>query len=313
MTTTDIHGVDPHADLRFYEEGGWTIVPLTGTFGAELSGQHLSEADPNLVRELLERHLFLRFRNQWLTHAQQSSLAHGMGEPTPAHPVLPGHPDFPEILELNGALGGKNAMWHTDVTFVPSPPAISILVNDHTPTAGGDTIWSDTRTAYDRLHPALRAALEELTAVHRVTPLAYWGEPFDTAFSREDAYALHENALKMKSVEHPVVRVHPVTGRKNLFVNPGFTQHLNGPSRIESTHLLSLLYAHMTQPEFVVRHFWQPGDVAMWDNRATMHYAVDDYGAAERRLRRITLRGDLPFGPQGFVSRLVEDPLVAIR
>lgn len=297
-----------------YEEFGWTITPITGTFGAELSGKDLGdEENGEHVRLLLERHLVLSFRGQFLSHADQSKIAHAMGTPTPAHPVVPGHPDFPEILVLDGAQGGKNARWHTDVTFIESPPAISILVNDHTPIAGGDTLWSDTRTAYERLHPTLREAFGALHAVHRISPLAYWGEPFDTAMARDDAQDLYDAALKMPSVAHPVVRRHPSTGRPSLFVNPGFTSHLSEVSRIESDHLLRLLYEHQTQPEFTLRHHWRDGDVVMWDNRATMHYATDDYGDAERRMRRITLRGTRPEGVSGFQSATVTDPLEGVR
>jgi alpha-ketoglutarate-dependent taurine dioxygenase len=302
------------SEPRTYEEFGWTVTPLTGTFGAELSGRNLrDEEGGDNVRTLLERHLVLSFRGQNLTHAEQSRIAHAMGEPTPAHPVVPGHPDYPEMLVLDGALGGKNARWHTDVTFIETPPAISILVNDHTPVAGGDTLWSDTRAAYERLHPALRETFEQLQAVHRISPLAYWGEPFDTALSREDTQYLYDEAQKVPPVAHPVVRRHPSTGRPSLFVNPGFTSHLTGVSRIESDHLLKLLYEHMAQPELTLRHHWLDGDVVMWDNRATMHYATDDYGTAERRMRRITLRGTKPVGIRGTESYVVTDPLESVR
>jgi taurine dioxygenase len=226
---------------------------------------------------------------------------------------VPGHPDHPEILELDGAQGGRNARWHTDVTFVPEPPAASVLVADLTPPSGGDTLWADMRTAYTMLSPAIAVLVDDLEAVHRISPLAYWGEPFDTALSREDAADLFERSLSVPPVVHPIVRVHPVTGRPALFVNPGFTSHVVGLSRIESDHLLQMLYAHAIQPEFVLRHRWQTGDVVVWDNRATMHYAADDYGTADRRMRRVTVRGDRPFGRSGAESRVIDDPLLAVR
>ena len=139
------------------------------------------------------------------------------------------------------------------------------------------------------------------------------GEPFDTALSRDDADYLFQLALKQPPVAHPVVRIHPDTQRPSLFVNPGFTTHIAGLSRIKSEHILRLLYAHMTQPEFTLRHQWQTGDVVMWDNRSTMHYAANDYGSVDRRMRRITLRGDRPVGPTGFISHVADDPLVAVR
>jgi alpha-ketoglutarate-dependent taurine dioxygenase len=302
MSTTALHA------------GKWTTTPIVGAFGIELTGGALRDGfDPTWLLGLLEQHLLVVIRDQFLTHAAQVAVARAIGEPTPAHPVVPGHPDFPEILELDGAQGGRNARWHTDVTFVPTPPAASVLVGDVTPTAGGDTLWADLRTAYERLAPPLRALVETAEAVHRISPLAYWGEPFDTALGRDDAQQLYDNAQKVPPVVHPVVRVHPSTGRPSLFVNPGFTTHLVGFSRVESDHLLALLFEHSTQPEFVARHRWRPGDVVLWDNRATMHYATDDYGAAERRMRRVTIHGGKPVGPSGVESRIVDDPLLAVR
>jgi len=292
----------------------WTTTPLKASFGVEFSGSRIDiESDGDWVLDQLETNLLLVFRKQFLTHAEQVALALAIGEPTPAHPVVPGHPDHPEILELDGAKGGKNAQWHTDVTFSPTPPAASVLVADELPSVGGDTLWADLRGAYEGLSPVLRGALDQMEAVHRITPLAYWGVPHDTALSREDALELLENAKKVPPVVHPVVRVHPATGRPALFVNPGFTSHLLGLSAIESEALLSLLYAHTTQPEFVVRHQWQPGDVVLWDNRATMHYACDDYGDAPRRMRRVTIRGAAPLGLDGRKSRVLDDPFLSIR
>ena len=292
----------------------WTVTPLTGTFGAELSGGRLADGiDGQWLAEQLTTHLVIVLPGQYPTHAVQVELARALGEPTPAHPVVPGHPDHPEILVIDGALGGKNARWHTDVTFMPTPPAASVLVSDVVPTHGGDTMWADTRAAYERLAPALKVAVEQLEAVHRISPLAYWGEPFDTGLARDDAQQLFDDAGNVPPVIHPVVRVHPVTGRKNLFINPGFTTHIVGMSRIESDGLLRLLYEHMTQPEFLVRHHWRAGDVVIWDNRSTMHYAVDDYGSVERRMRRVTIRGGRAVGPSGVESRIADDPLVAVR
>ncbi|MGZ4700423.1 MAG: TauD/TfdA dioxygenase family protein [Ilumatobacteraceae bacterium] len=292
----------------------WTMTPITGVFGAELSGACVRDGiDGEWLSSLLDDHRLLVLRDQHLTHAEQVALARQLGEPTPAHPVIPGHPDFPEILEQDGAKGGRNARWHTDVTFVPSPPAASVLVGDATPTFGGDTMFADTRTAHECLAEPLRRMLDHLEAVHRISPLAYWGEPFDSGLTRADAQQLFDDSAKVPPVIHPVVRVHPTTGRSNLFVNPGFTSHIVGWSRIESDGLLRMLYEHMTQPEFVLRHRWRDGDVVIWDNRATMHYAVDDYGTTERRVRRVTIRGGLPVGPSGIESRTADDPLIAVR
>jgi len=292
----------------------WTVRPITGTFGAELTGASLGDpAAAEQIADLLAEHLVLVVRDQNVGPGDQVALAHRLGTPTPAHPVVPGLPGFPEVLVLDGSAGGKNARWHTDVTFVPQPHAGAVLVADELPDHGGDTLFADLATAYERLAPALRDAVDQLQAVHRITPLAYWGEPFDTALSRDDASSLLASADEVQAVVHPVVRVHPVTGRKALFVNRGFTSHIVGLSRIESDGLLNLLYAHVEQPELTLRHRWQAGDVLIWDNRVTSHYAVDDYGTSERRVRQVTLRGELPVGPDGFVSHTTDDPLIATR
>jgi len=286
--------------------------PITGCFGTEFEGVDAVSLGDDLL-PMLEDRLVLVFRDQNISLADQVRLARLLGEPTPAHPVVPGHPDHPEILELDAQKGGKNARWHTDVTFVATPPAASVLVADHVPEWGGDTQWVDLRSAYENLHPALRGAIDSLRAVHRIAPIAYWGEPFDSALSREDAQKLFDDALRVPPVVHPVVRVHPSTKRPALFVNPGFTSHIADLSRIESDHLLALLFEHSVKPEFTLRHRWAPGDVVMWDNRATMHYAIDDYGTTDRRMRRVTVRGGHTHGPDGFESHVATNPLVAVR
>jgi alpha-ketoglutarate-dependent taurine dioxygenase len=294
--------------------GRWTVTQLTGCFGASLSGASLSDPDAAAeVLDLLHTYLVLTVSDQELTPAGQVALAHQLGSPTPAHPVIPSLPGFPEILPVDGALGGKNARWHTDVTFVPRSPAASILVADELPGFGGDTLFADMRSAYSALASPLRDMIDGLAAVHRITPLAYWGEPFDTALDREDAMAMYEQSKKVPPVVHPMVRLHPITGRPSVYVNPGFTSHVVGFAKHESDGLLGLLYDHVTQPEFVMRHRWRAGDVVMWDNRATMHYATDDYGTSTRRLRRVTLAGAEAVGPTGITSHITDDPLVAIR
>lgn len=292
----------------------FTLQRLAGSFGAELRGGHASVdfADGEL-KTILEEHLVVVLREQHLTHIEQVELARSLGEPTPAHPVVPGHPDHPEILELDAAKGGKNAQWHTDVTFVDAPPAASLLVADELPEFGGDTMWASLRDAYAKLQPALRDLVDGLWAVHRITPLAYWGVPFDTALTRDDAAKLHDDSLRVAPVVHPVVRVHPATGRRALMVNPGFTSHLVGYSRTESDHLLAMLYAHSTQPELTIRHRWRPGDVVLWDNRATMHYALDDYGSTPRRMRRVTIRGERAHGIDGRTSYVSTNPHEYVR
>lgn len=292
----------------------WKVTRLSGSLGASVSGADLEGVeDGTSLWGLLSEHLVLVFPGQTLSKAGQVRLAGLLGTPTPAHPVVPGDPEHAEILVLDGAHGGRNARWHTDITFVLEPAAASVLVADALPAWGGDTLWADARSAYERLADPLRRALDELRAVHRITPLAYWGEPVDSALERADAQALLDQAATMPPVVHPVVRVHPITGRRSLFVNPGFTSHIFGFSRIESDHVLALCYEHLSQPELTYRHRWQSGDVVLWDNQATLHYATDDYGGGDRRMRRVTVAGSTPVGPDGRPSEIVTDPLLAVR
>nr|WP_234379826.1 TauD/TfdA family dioxygenase [Streptomyces caniscabiei] len=201
-------------------------------------------------------------------------------------------PPWPYSLDSQD--NGFADVWHTDVTFVRRPPAISVLRAVVLPPHGGDTNWADSRLAYESLSPGLRAYVDTLTAVHDGTrEFGYY------LAQRQGQGNLWEGEVftALSPVEHPVVRVHPESGRKGLFVNPGFTSHIVGVSEHESRGVLDILYAHLTKPEHVVRHRWQPGDVALWDNRSTAHYANRDYGDRHRVMHRITLRGDTPVGP----------------
>ncbi|MCU1344668.1 MAG: taurine dioxygenase [Acidimicrobiia bacterium] len=290
---------------------------LAGAFAAEVPNLDLAgpldDGQVQAIHQLLLDYRVLVLRNQNLSPAQQVTFARRLGQPTPAHPVVGGTTEHPEILVLDAAAGGKNARWHTDVTFVAAPPRMSVLYAETVPEFGGDTQWADMRTAYEMLAGPLQDLVAQLDAVHRISPLAYWGEPFDSALTRQDAAALAIKAAQLPAVVHPVVRVHPDSGCPGLFVNPGFTTHVVGLSRIESENLLALLYAHATQPEFVYRHQWRQGDVMMWDNQATMHYAIDDYGDAPRTMRRVTLRGEPAVGRNGTISHVAQDPLIAVR
>jgi taurine dioxygenase len=185
--------------------------------------------------------------------------------------------------------------WHTDVTFVPNPPMGSILRGVVVPPYGGDTQWTNLVVAYERLSPAIQRLIDDLHAVHHNVLSPARGElttELQQQFQSKD----------IRSV-HPVVRVHPETGERALFVNPNFTSHIVELSRQEGRHLLAMLYEHMANPEFTVRFRWQPGSMAFWDNRATAHLVPTDVPpGAHRSMQRITLAGDTPVGPDGFVS-----------
>lgn len=279
---------------------------LGGTIGAEIRGVDLRQPlDPETAAAI--RRLWLEFKvvffpGQHLEPRHQVALGRAFGQLTPAHPVVPGAiAEHPEVLVLDSRETRtrdeyawvrdrpRAEGWHADVTFVETPPDGSILSGRLVPEAGGDTLWADTQAAYERLAEPLRRLVDGLSAVHDGN--ATFGGFLATGHTIEwDGRRLD----RLDPVVHPVVRTHPETGRRSLFVNPGFTSHIVGLSRQESDGLLALLYDHMTAPEHVVRHKWQPGDVAFWDNRSTLHYAAQDYGHADRVMHRVTLRGSRP-------------------
>ena len=267
-------------------------------FGAEIRGVDLATADDATVaavRQALTDHKVLFFGDQRLDPDSQVALGNRMGRLTVSHPVVPGLDEaHAEIYALDSADNGFADVWHTDVTFVARPPLGSILRAVTLPPHGGDTNWADLELAFASLSEPVQRLAEQLTAVHDGT--REFGYYLAQRRQGEGSQWEGETFRRLDPVEHPVVRVHPETGRKSLFVNPGFVSHIVGVSDAESRHLLDLFYAHITRPEHVVRHRWRAGDVAMWDNRATVHYANRDYGDARRVMHRITLRGDEPFG-----------------
>jgi taurine dioxygenase len=270
-------------------------------FGAEVRGIDLataSDAEVAAVRRALTEHKVLFFSGQDLDPDSQIALGNRLGSLTASHPVVPGLDEaHTEIYALDSADNGFADVWHTDVTFVRRPPLGSILRAVTLPPTGGDTNWADLELAYRSLAEPVRELADRLTAVHDGT--REFGYYLAQRRGGEGSIWDGERYRSLEPVEHPVVRVHPETGRRSLFVNPGFTSHIVGVSDAESRHLLDLFYAHITKPEHIVRHRWQVGDVAMWDNRATAHYANRDYGDARRVMHRVTLRGDEPVGVTG--------------
>jgi taurine dioxygenase len=281
------------------------IAPLSGTIGAEIRDLDLHQPlDPDAlaaVRQALLDYKVIFFPGQHLSPEEHKEFAASFGEITVAHPVIPGLEEHREVFEIDytkarDLVGGTGVQyderekWHTDVTFVETPPLGSILNAIVIPAAGGDTLWADTQAAYEGLSAPIRELVDGLTAVHdgtgtfgKVLRAVGRGEWDGRTFTELDA------------VEHPVVRTHPETGRRNLFVNPGFTVRIQGLTARESDALLQFLYRHMTTPEYVVRYRWEEGDLGFWDNRTTMHYAVSDYGNAHRVIQRVTLRGTRPY------------------
>jgi alpha-ketoglutarate-dependent taurine dioxygenase len=276
------------------------LEPLGPRFGVQVHDVDLSEATDEQVRAIraaLAEHKVLFFAGQHgLDPDRQVALGRRLGQVTESHPVVPGVDEaHPEIYALDSADGGFADVWHTDVTFVRRPPLGSVLRAVVLPPTGGDTQWADAQLAYESLSAPVQRLADQLVAVHDGT------REFGYYLAQRQARTQWEGEQyrALTPVEHPVVRVHPETGRKGLFVNPGFTSHIKDVSDAESRSLLDLFYAHITKPEHIVRRRWLVGDVAMWDNRSTLHYANRDYGDERRVMHRITLRGDEPVGPTG--------------
>ena len=271
-----------------------SVKPLTPSIGAVIEGINLNEPLPaNQQHELqaaLLTHQVIFFRKQALTPASQKALAAQFGN-LHIHPIFPHIDSIPEIIVLDNRQSDlrDNAIWHTDVTFKQSPPLGCILSAKQVPAVGGDTLWASSHAAYERLSPALQQFLANLTATHdfiKSFPLAHFGQG-------AAAYQQWETAKRNNPpVSHPVIRTHPITGKKLLYVNEGFTTRINELSEAESDAILALLFKHINRPEFIVRWQWQADDVAFWDNRATQHYATNDYGTAHRIMHRATILED---------------------
>jgi len=273
-----------------------TVSRLTPAFGALIEGvnlaEDLSQQTIDRLSALLVEHQILFFRRQPLTPQQQARFARRFGE-LHIHPIYPVLPDLPEIMVLDTSKDflPDNDNWHTDVTFSPTPPLAGILAAKQLPSSGGDTLWSSNLAAYEALSQPLKSFLQGLTAEHSVVksfPADRWGA--DPAFKERYDRAVAKNP----PVTHPVVRTHPVSGRKALFVNHGFTTKIHELASAESDILLDFLYEHSARPEFTLRWRWSVDDLAFWDNRITQHYAVADYLPERRVMYRATVIGDRP-------------------
>ena len=284
---------------------GLRIERLGPAFGAIVHGVDLAQVDDAIafdLRRALLAHKVLFFRGQdAFDDDAQVRLGNLLGELTAGHPVAGTH-ERKEIYSIDSSDPefSFSDEWHTDVTFMKEPPAISVLRAVTLPDYGGDTSWADAQAAYDSLSEPFRGLVDQLVAAHDGN--REWGAYLRKNGGQEWS---GEVVTELPVVEHPVVRVHPETGRRGLFVNPGFTSHIVGVSQAESRAILDVLYAHLTQPEHTIRHRWAPGDVGIWDNRATSHYANRDYVDANlgpRAMRRVTVGGDKPVGVNGLTG-----------
>jgi taurine dioxygenase len=295
-------------------ELGLDIRPVAGRIGAEvhdlkLSG-NLQPATVRAITQALLRHKVLFFRNQQqLTDQEQESFGKLLGKLVP-HPTVPSAAGSSAILELDGSRGERASSWHTDVTFVDAFPKISILRGAVVPDSGGDTIWANTVAAYEELPEPLRDLADRLWAVHS-NVYDYVGDK--VSVKQEGVHRYNEIFTRtVYQTEHPLVHVHPESGERSLILGH-FLQKILGVTSSDSARLFAIFQDHATRIENTVRWRWQAGDVAMWDNRATQHRAVDDYGDQARVVRRVTLEGDVPVSVDGrrSVTRHKAPPVAA--
>ncbi len=272
------------------------VTPLAGALGAEISGVELGKPLGNQlfqeVHDALIENQVIFFRGQDIDPDQHIAFARQFGS-LQVHPLVPHLDDHPEILILESKEENRYSanVWHSDVTFSEEPPLGSVLLAREVPDHGGDTMWADMYAAYDALSPAMKRYLEGMTAIHRAE-----GARFEITHDTDETRAgqVREEKKVLPPAEHPIVRTHPETGRKALFVNAIFTQRIRGVARAESRAILEYLYGHIATPEFTCRFRWEKHSVAFWDNRCTQHYAIADFGGAHRLMHRVTINGDKP-------------------
>ena len=271
------------------------IRPLAGAIGAEIFGVDLSapldDATLAAIRRAWLDHLVIFFRDQDLPPAEFLAFARRFGQPV-EYPFVRGIEGFPEItpvVKLEQERVNFGGLWHSDTTYLETPPMGTMLVAREVPPYGGDTLFANMYLAYESLSAGMQRLLDGLVAVNSSAKA-------DTTKTREDRMRDGANpaARKEYASEHPVVRTHPETGRKALYVNGGHTLRFKGMTEEESAPLLRFLFAHQTRPEFTCRSRWQVGSLAFWDNRCAQHNPINDYHGFRRVMHRVTLAGDRP-------------------
>jgi len=282
------------------------VRKVGGRIGAEVVGVDLRELSDEVFGEIhaaLLEHKALAFRGQELTDADQLAFAGRFGPLTGAHPTVPSVDGQPQVLPVDSEEGRAN-QWHTDVTFVRTPPKASTLRSLVVPPFGGNTLIANTAAAYQDLPEALRELADRLWAVH-TNDYDYVRPPRSSIDAEKDEEYRRIFVSRKWKTAHPVVRVHPESGERNLFIG-GFAQGIVGLSPREGRTILDLFQRYVTRPENVFRWQWSPGDLVLFDNRITQHYAPDDYGDLPRLLHRVTVAGDVPVGVDGQQSYLIE-------
>lgn len=314
MSTTALRS-DPSPSFDSIE-----VSPLSIYIGAEIGGVDLTKPLPEEqvrdIRAALLKWRVVFFRGQQMDHAQHIAFARNFGELTPGHAVYGSDPEYPEIYSIaknrtanshhDQVLQRPWTGWHTDVTAAINPPMASILRGDVVPPYGGDTQFTSLIEAYNALSAPMKKFVDELRGIHRNRPQEHVVQPKE--------YAEKVSSRTLVS-EHPLVRVHPETGERALYVGPSHLKSIVGLTPAESRGLLEILWEHIIQPKFTVRFKWEPGSVAFWDNRSVCHLAPRDILESdfERQSWRTTLVGDIPVGVDGRPSVSIEgDPILAI-
>jgi taurine dioxygenase len=279
----------------------FAVEPVAGALGAEISGldlsQPLSEETILALRRTWLEYLVIFFRDQHLPPAQFLALGRRFGEVI-EYPFVKGLPDYPEIipvLKLEHERVNFGGVWHSDTAYLDVPPMASMLIAREIPPYGGDTLFANMYQAYETLSDGMKTMLAGLVAINSSAKA-------DASRTREDR--MKDSAREVKKdyvAAHPVVRTHPETGRRALYVNVAHTVRFDGMSEEESAPLLEYLFRHQTRPELTCRFRWRPGSIAFWDNRCAQHNAVNDYAGHRRLLHRVTLAGDTPKGPSALV------------
>ena len=266
------------------------VSRIAGALGAEIHGVDLSsEAPVEAIRRAFLEHQVIFFRDQRLTPAQLMAFARRIGKPV-EYPFVKGLEGFPEVIEVKKLEHERHnfgGIWHSDTAYLEIPPMASMLLAREVPPFGGDTLFASQYLAYESLSDGMRRLLEDLVAVNSSAKA-------DVSRTREDRVKEQSGEAREFIAEHPVVRTHPETGRKALYVNVAHTVRFKGMTDAESAPLLGFLFEHQTKPEFTCRFQWRAGSLALWDNRCTQHNPVNDYHGHRRVMHRITLAGDLP-------------------
>lgn len=275
------------------------VQPVSGALGAEVTGvdvsEELTQEQNDALHQAFLEHQVLFFREQQMTPEQHLRFTRTFGEPD-TYPFMVGLPDTPEVIDIVKTeadtvnFGGS---WHSDTAYMPQPALGTVLHALEVPEYGGDTLFANTVSAYDALTDGMKELLDGVVGVFD-SDYGYGGSRRKALSNLELMNDRYDEESESFLSEHPIVRTHPETGRKSLYVSKGHTSHLKNMSHEESRPLITFLSEHIVKPEFTCRFRWEQGSIAVWDNRSTQHYALNDYGGKRRHMRRVTMKGDTP-------------------